>query len=127
MDGFAGMIILTLPWPDADLSPNSRNRWGKINAALAARRDAARIMAAQPHGDKLPSGPLAVNYFFYPPSRRWYDDDNLIAMMKSWRDGIFDFWGTNDHAVVFTTGRRCEVRKGGAVEVRIGQDKRRDE
>lgn len=116
-------ITIILPWPSSDLSPNSRNQWNKIKACEAARISARIDMMNHCPYAKCPPGPLSVRYRFYPPTARWFDDDNLIASMKSARDGIFDFFGTNDHAVVMTSGRRCEVRKGGAVEVTIMQDK----
>jgi crossover junction endodeoxyribonuclease RusA len=115
-------ITILLPWPDSALSPNSRSMWGKIKATEYARVNGCYEMLQQAYGAICPPGPLVCKYRFYPPSKRWFDDDNLIASMKAWRDGIFDFWGGNDHAVIETRGRRCEVRKGGAVEVTIEED-----
>lgn len=115
-------LTITLPWPSSDLSPNSRNHWAKVKAAKWARTLGEHAMNIQAGGATCPPGALVCTYKFYPPSARWVDDDNLIASMKSWRDGIFDFWGGNDHAVVETRGRRCEVRKGGEVEVTIAED-----
>lgn len=116
------VFIIAFPWPDAALSPNSRNHWAKINAAKAARLEARQIMGDNSVRVELPAGPLVCRYKFYPPTRRWFDDDNLIASMKPWRDGMFDYFGTNDHAIVETSGRRCEVVKGGRVEVEILED-----
>lgn len=117
------VFIIALPWPDAALSPNSRSPWAKINAAKAARADAKTLMGDNGVRVTLPDGPLVCSYKFYPPTRRWYDDDNLIASMKPWRDGIFDYFGTNDHSIVETSGRRCEVVKGGRVVVEISEDR----
>lgn len=113
------IITITLPWPDAALNPNSRSMWKKINAAKDARQIGRLETMAQVPDAVLPDGPLVCEYKFYPPSKRWFDDDNLISSLKNFRDGIFDNWATNDHAVVRTSGERCEVRKGGAVEVSI--------
>lgn len=114
-------VSLLLPWPSAALSPNSRDRWAKIRAAKEARELALLETALQQPEARFPGfvGRLEIEYRFYPPDRKYYDDDNLIGRMKSWRDGIFDRIEVNDHLVRRTVCEVCEVRKGGAVEVTI--------
>lgn len=56
---------------------------------------------------------------FYPPDKRRRDDDGLLSSMKAARDGIADALGIDDHRFVSHPYVKEEVRKGGAVVVRI--------
>lgn len=56
---------------------------------------------------------------FYPPSRRHYDDDNLIARFKSSRDGIAQALGVNDRKFRTLPFVRSETHPGGKVVVRV--------
>ena len=64
------------------------------------------------------TGPIRMTITFVPPDRRHRDDDNMIASLKSARDGIADALGVNDRRFrpnyVF-----AEPEKPGRVEVEI--------
>jgi crossover junction endodeoxyribonuclease RusA len=66
-----------------------------------------------------PKGEVVLALEFVPPDKRRRDDDNLIAMFKSGRDGLADALGIDDN--IFATQVRVskETIKGGAVRVRI--------
>ncbi len=113
---------VVLPWPSAELSPNSRNRWAKIKATKAARNLAAYELMAK-GGISIPAkiAPLAVAFRFYPPTRRAFDLDNLVSRCKAYQDGLFDALQINDHQITQLTARREDVLKNGAVEIVISE------
>lgn len=108
------MIILS--WPAKELSPNARCHWAiKAKAAKAYRKEAgwATIESKEKSdGDGL----IYMHLYFYPPDKRRYDEDNLIARMKSGLDGIADGLVVND-CRFRVTHEVCRVIKGGEVRV----------
>jgi crossover junction endodeoxyribonuclease RusA len=97
-----GMIVL--PWPDKRLFPNFKRAnhwrkyrdaerdaralgWGLTNEALSWE-DRARIAQGD---DKI-----AFQVRFYPPDRRYRDDDGMIGALKNYRDGVADALGVDD-------------------------------
>ncbi|WP_213881226.1 endodeoxyribonuclease RusA [Pseudomonas sp. dw_358] len=112
------MTILTLPWPPAACSPNARGHWSKKSKAAKVYRAQCRMMTLAAKIVR-PAGPALLCLEFVPPDRRRRDDDNLIAMFKSGRDGLADALGIDDN--IFATQVRVsdETTKGGAVRVRI--------
>lgn len=100
---------LKLSWPDRALSPNARPFWAvKARAAKNARREAhfetikalgSFASLSRPRRVKVKE--VFLHYTFIPPDRRGRDDDNLIASMKPYRDGIAEALGVDD--VVFHT------------------------
>jgi crossover junction endodeoxyribonuclease RusA len=119
------VIILEFDWPVSELSPNSRNRWGKIAAAKAARamgRYTVMQWRENYHGPVIPlTGDLEVQYHFYPPDKRRRDLDNCHAMMKSYQDGVFETLGLDDSKIEMVEVRRCEVTPGGKVVMFLTQ------
>lgn len=92
-------------------------------AAAKAKQDSAwlakQAFIAIGQHDWLPAeGKLVLKLDFYPPSRRHYDDDNLIAQMKPHRDGIAAALETNDRRFI-TRADIKEPVKGGKVVVTI--------
>lgn len=95
---------IVLPWPDRRLSPNARCHWAvKANVKAKARRDAAyATYEAMPHGAREMRSAYAgaheipVKITFYPPDNRRRDDDNMVGLFKSLRDGIADALAVDD-------------------------------
>jgi crossover junction endodeoxyribonuclease RusA len=111
-------VRLTLPWPDTRLSPNSRvHRTIKAAAVMVARNDAYYITkeADQP----LPDGDLQMTVVWYPPDKRKRDDDNVLASLKPYRDGIFRAYDADDSRVKRTIIERGWIVKNGAIEITI--------
>ncbi len=105
-------ITITLPLPDAGLSPNARVHWaklaklkkvarahgfGKASDQLFAVRGSAISCAWRQRewgfdfqaSNLIPFWPAAtIHYTFYFKTERKRDDDNLIYRMKAARDGI---------------------------------------
>jgi len=115
---------LTLPWPDRVLHPNARPHWRVLAQARKVARASACVLARAAGFDRewaksLPEGRLHLWIDFYPPDKRRRDDDGLLAAFKASRDGIADALGIDDNRFRSRPFLRDEVRKGGAVEVRI--------
>ncbi|MHB2048881.1 RusA family crossover junction endodeoxyribonuclease [Pseudomonas sp. VEM90] len=112
------MTDLTLPWPPAACSPNSRGHWSKKSRAAKSYRAACHLLAKQA-GIKAPRGDALLMLEFMPPDRRRRDDDNLLAMFKAGRDGLADALGIDDNVFATQISVSKETIKGGAVRVRI--------
>ncbi len=94
-------ITLSLPWPDAALSPNARvHHMARARAVKKAREYAWGMTKAAmgPLGIVYGAwvGPITVQYTFHPEIDRDRDDDNFAARMKASRDGIARALGVND-------------------------------
>ena len=110
-------LQLTLPWPPADLSPNSRGHWSKLARAKKAYRTACAITARQQGAGRSEAKKLHVSLVFVPPTRRAYDLDNLLARMKSGLDGLADVLGVDDRHWKLEIDRSDEI--GGFVRVEV--------
>ena len=86
-------IIVILPLPPRELSPNSRSHYmAKSRATKKCRVDAGlstrASMNARPQNYPWPLAILEPHFFF--TCRRTRDSDNLSACLKACRDGIAD-------------------------------------
>ena len=92
-------ITITLSLPHKCLRPNARSHWApKSRAIKQARQDAQQ--AAFEKFKELP-GPFIINHYFLHPfyaTARFWDDDNIIASCKSYRDGIADVANQDDRS-----------------------------
>lgn len=128
------MNTVTLPYPPAILSPNSRAHWAKLARAKKAYRSAcawaARGQGLQavknaPEGSQAAHGGIQephvlVSLRFNPPDRRARDMDNALAALKSGLDGLVDVLGIDDsHWVLQLHLGWGEPVKGGAVQVTL--------
>ena len=110
------MITIELPFPDRVLSPNSRKHWAvKARAVAKAKEDAYWIAASEYKVQSIlkqcNTGELRCTWTFHPPKdkRRRWDDDNLVAAMKSARDGVCDALGIDDSQIKETVSRFGDV------------------
>jgi crossover junction endodeoxyribonuclease RusA len=112
-------IMVTLPWPNKVLSPNSRAHWAVRSNAVGKARHNAFCLVLEQIGRREVEWPRPhLSWEFCPPSRRRYDVDNLIAQHKAAQDGIADALGIDDSRFVSTYQLGSPV-KGGAVHVTI--------
>jgi crossover junction endodeoxyribonuclease RusA len=112
------VIAIYLPWPSRDLNPNSRPHWAKrARAAKKARQDAA-TMAKHAGLGVIEADRLTVTAIFTPPDNRPRDEDNMIANIKSYLDGIADVVGINDSKWTLNH-RRLPARPLGNVRIEI--------
>lgn len=108
---------LVLPWPPADLSPNSRGHWSKLARAKKAYRAACAWTAKEQGAQRVAAEKLHLTLVFVPPNRRAHDLDNCLARMKSGLDGLADVLGVDDKRWSLTISKVDEV--GGFVRVEV--------
>lgn len=113
------MAEFFLPWPDRRLSPNARVHWASLARAKKAAKRAAYYTVLEAGVGKIEADSLSVRYSFFPPSRRAYDMDNLIASMKAAADGIAQAIGVDDSKWNIAVSPRGPVEKNGMVKVEL--------
>lgn len=108
---------VTLPWPEAVLSPNARAHWrAKAKATKRARDMTGWLLAEVGLPPLVP--PVAVHMAFHPRDRRRRDLDNAFAAMKAHRDAIADVAGVDDSRFALSLAMG-EPMKGGRVVVTV--------
>lgn len=108
---------IVLPWPPSELSPNKRQHWAQLAKAKKLYRAACATQARLQGIDRMASERLHLSLTFYPPTRRAYDLDNLLARCKAGLDGLADVVGVDDSRWSLSIQKAGEV--GGYVEVTI--------
>jgi hypothetical protein len=111
--------VIFLPWPDRRLSPNARGHWSSLFRAKRAAKEEAYYLTKQAGVEKIQAESLTVRYSFFPPSRRAYDLDNLVASMKAAADGIALAIGVDDSKWNIAVSPRGPVERNGMVKVDI--------
>jgi crossover junction endodeoxyribonuclease RusA len=89
-------MIIMLPWPPKELSPNKRLHWAVRNPFKVLYRDTCYRLTVQSKAFVTHDGPIPITIDFYPPDRRHRDDDNMISAFKAGRDGLANALGVND-------------------------------
>ena len=114
-------LVIPLPWPSPDLSPNARGSWAKRYRASKSARAAALVALriAAPFLKVPPGHTVHIEYVFIPPNRRRFDDDNLAARMKPTRDGLADYLQCDDHCFVQSHRVAKVPTPGGEVLVKL--------
>lgn len=107
---------VTLPWPPAALSPNSRTHWSVLARAKKSYREAC-AWSAKSQGMTAMEGKQHVSLVFVPPSRRGFDLDNLLSRMKSGLDGLADVLGVDDKHWSLSISKEDGI--GGFVRVEV--------
>lgn len=120
------VLVVELPWPHRDLSPNSRKHWSNRASKAKIARRAAFILTkerlAQIHLTiAQESKQLQIGLQFYPKDKRHYDLDNLIARMKASLDGIADALCVNDRKFGYSQITLEAAQKPGKVIVTISE------
>ena len=120
------MITIELPWPDKRLSPNARCHW----SAKAKASGEAKNQGFWETIDKIHlkirgalDGEYQIVYTFHPPDKRRRDQDNFLAMMKSYQDGMCSALNMDDSRIKRTVLEWGEVVKGGKVILRLEEMK----
>jgi len=108
-----------LPWPDKRLSPNARVHWGALATAKKKAKHEAYYLALEAGLGKIDVEALNVRYVFYPPSRRAYDQDNIIASLKAAADGISMAIGVDDSKWNVAIANAGAIEKGGMIKVEL--------
>lgn len=92
------MIEIKLPFPPNTLSPNSRQHWASSSRAKAAYKNLCYVLTRKAIGPDFPPlvGKHSIHMIFHPPGNYRYDQDNLVARMKSGLDGMALALGVDD-------------------------------
>lgn len=111
------MIELTLPWPPKELSPNARLHWSKVARAKKAHKEACAWTAMEQGLRKVAAQKLHLSLVFYPPTRRAFDLDNLLARCKAMLDGLAGVMQVDDKHWSLSISKAEDI--GGFVKVKI--------
>jgi crossover junction endodeoxyribonuclease RusA len=114
-------LKIVLPYPHADLSPNSHKHWRYKAKAASEAKETGRILtlaAIAGNRQQLPDGKVSLSIVFHPPDSRKRDDDNALSSFKHYRDGMAMAMGIDDNRfrVTYEMG---EPIKGGKVVVEV--------
>lgn len=112
------MISVTLPWPGAGLSPNTRQHYMALARARKKYRHDCWVAAHSQGVRRVAADRLRVAIRFAPPTRRHYDLDNLLSRLKSGLDGLADVLGVDDSKWSLRIEMADPV-KGGSVSVEV--------
>ena len=113
------MVVLTLPWPPKELSPNARMHWSALAKAKKAYRAACAWTAREQGARRIEAEKLHLALVFYPPNRRAFDLDNALASLKAGLDGLADVLGVDDSRWSLSIARADEI--GGYVKVQVSR------
>ncbi len=85
-------LVLRLPWPPKELSPNVQVHWGTKKRATAQYRQDCFLAAREAFGPPFGPAPALVTaaVVFVVPNRRRRDLDNAMASIKAGFDGLVD-------------------------------------
>jgi crossover junction endodeoxyribonuclease RusA len=82
-------MVIVLPLPPRELSPNARPHWAAKARAVRRCREAAYLSSLAEHPCRpLQAAKVTARFFFRTRRRR--DRDNLLASLKPAFDGIAD-------------------------------------
>jgi len=109
--------MLTFPWPPAPLKPNVKTHWATKAKATKEYKEVCFYLTKE---QKIPTKEYSeLHLIFYPPSKRHYDLDNLLASMKAGLDGMSLALGVNDRCFKKITVERAD-ETGGTVKIVLG-------
>ncbi len=124
------LITIELPFPPAELSPNSRCGWRAKAAAVQAYRYECKVETLKQFGEQTgglrplhikPETPVKVTLTFVIKGKRRRDIDNLLASIKSGIDGMVDSHLLYDDDVrSWAPSLRYEQGAKAAVRVELG-------
>ncbi len=113
------LVLICLPWPNRFLSPNARLHFREKAQWTKAARGTG-FLAAREVDLQLPrTGALELDLVFCPPDRKRRDADNVLAALKGYIDGIFQWAETDDTRIKRIVIDWGEITPGGAVYVSV--------
>ena len=121
------MLVVELPWPPRELSPNAHVHWTRSAEAkqTAQAQGCYQTMADKWEGQwgytELTA--FEATYTFHPPDKRKRDIDNFLASMKHYQDGVCAALGIDDSRIKRTVIEWGAVVKGGKVVLRLEEMK----
>ena len=114
-------LVVVLPWPHRYLSPNSRVMWQAKYQVSSKARNLARLLTLELFGcgnSALPiDNAINIQLIAHAYDKRSRDEDNIIASMKPYLDGISDAIGVNDAAFHFRELQFGQTKRPAEIEV----------
>lgn len=107
-------MTVTLPFPPAVLSPNTRSHWAQKYRAFKVYKTECVAMMLNLRGAL--KGQRKFTVTFHPPTARRMDLDNAISRFKAGQDALAVISGVDDSEFEMTY-RFGEPVRGGAVIV----------
>ena len=93
------MVIINLPLPSKELSPNARGHWkSKLAIKNKAKCDAYYITKGE-HSSFTQSDRLDCQLIVTKRTKALYDLDNIAATCKDYFDGVFMALGLDDSQI----------------------------
>jgi len=118
--------MITLPWPDRILSPNSRSHWSQSAQAKKKSRQDGHYAALVSGYDKSTfagyDGKLHLFIDFYAETRNYPDADNCLSSIFACISGIADAIEVNQNRFVCHPFVKSETYKGGKIVIRITKE-----
>lgn len=115
-------MIITLPWPPAELNPNRKNgkHWSATHKIKTKYLSDCYHLALQAAGQNKPgAGLLALTITFVQPDNIRRDRDNMLASIKAGLDGVAKALGVDDERFDPLIIRREFGSKPGCVRVEV--------
>ena len=120
------MLVVELPWPPRELSPNAHVHWTRSAEAKQTAKAQGCYLTMNERSDNwkgLLENELEASYTFHPPDKRKRDIDNFLASMKHYQDGVCAALGIDDSRIKRTVIEWGAVVKGGKVVLRLEEMK----
>ena len=117
---------VVLPWPDWDISPNSRIHYQKKARLTRQHRTSAKFLSleAMGPGNWVDADRVFSVWIFTDPDGRRRDTGNIRAAMKAYQDGVCDALKIDDSVIRDEHLHRHGIVEGGQVELRLYEDYR---
>lgn len=111
-------MVISLPIPHTKLSPNGRGHWRSKAKHTRIHRQRALLEALRVLGGKTPPEPVAYSIHYYWPGMH-RDDDNAIASVKAYMDGICEAFRIDDKTLRFRELFHSPARTKPRVEITL--------
>ena len=90
------MITVNLPFPDKRLNPNRLGHWSETSKVRKQAKSDAWAIALGQGAKKFEALKVEAHFTITPPNRRRRDQDNIIASLKPYIDGMALAIGVDD-------------------------------
>lgn len=113
--------MIVLPFPDKILWPNGRGHHMAKNRAFQKHKTWAyhAALANIPRCFKWNGEPIRLRYIITPKTKHAIDQDNCVAAMKAYQDGIALALKVDDSAFAVPEVEFAAPMKPGGVEVAL--------
>lgn len=111
-------MMVILPWPPKELSPNARVHWAVKARATKKYINDCIILCKAAKLPKMDAYEMTLFITFFPPNNRKQDTDNMIASIKPALDTISHCTGIDDSKFKFEIWKGDQLA-GGEVHIKL--------